>query len=65
MELAYNSSFQATIGMTLHEALYGKRCKTPLCWDEVGELELLGPELIQVTNEAVQKIRARMHTLRM
>ena len=34
-----------------------------LCWDEVGERELVGPELVQLTNEAVQKIRARMHTV--
>ena len=37
MKFSYNNSFQATIGMALFEALYGKRCRSPLCWDEVGE----------------------------
>ena len=62
MEFSYNNSFQATIGMAPFEALYGKRCRSPLCWDEVGEKELVGPELVRLTNEAVQKIRARMRT---
>ena len=46
MEFFYNNSYQAIIGMTPYDALYGKRCGTPLCWDEVGELELVGPELV-------------------
>ena len=62
MEFSYNNSFQATIGMAPFEALYGKRCRSPLCWDEVGERELIGPELVRVTNEAIQKIRVRMRT---
>ncbi|XP_023522445.1 uncharacterized protein LOC111786376 [Cucurbita pepo subsp. pepo] len=48
--------------MAPYEALYGKQCRTPLCWDEVGERELVDPELVQVTNQAVQKIRERMRT---
>ncbi|KAA0035500.1 pol protein [Cucumis melo var. makuwa] len=62
MEFAYNNSFQATIGMTPFEALYDKCCRSPVCWGEVGEQRLMGPELVQSTNEAIQKIRARMHT---
>ena len=62
MEFSYNNSFQATIGMAPFEAMYGKRCRSPLCWDEVGERELVGPKLVRLTNEAVQKIRARMCT---
>ncbi|KAL0562094.1 hypothetical protein IC582_002544 [Cucumis melo] len=62
MEFAYNNSYQATIGMAPFEALYGKCCRSPVCWDEVGEQRLMGPELVQSTNEAVQKIRSRMHT---
>ncbi|KAA0048255.1 retrotransposon protein, putative, Ty3-gypsy subclass [Cucumis melo var. makuwa] len=54
--------FQATIGMTPFEALYGKCCRSPICWDEVGEQRLMGPELVQSTNEAIQKIRARLQT---
>ncbi|KAA0025823.1 pol protein [Cucumis melo var. makuwa] len=53
---------QATIGMAPFEALYGKCCRSPVCWDEVGEQRMLGPELVQTTNVAIQKIRARMLT---
>ncbi|KAL0554397.1 hypothetical protein IC582_008317 [Cucumis melo] len=62
MEFAYNNSYQATIGMAPFEALYGKCCRSPVCWGEVGEQRLMGPELVQFTNEAIQKIRSRMHT---
>ncbi|KAL0551336.1 hypothetical protein IC582_010422 [Cucumis melo] len=43
-------------------ALYGRCCRSPVCWSEVGEQRLMGPELVQSTNEAIQKIRSRMHT---
>ena len=36
-EFAYNNSYHASIGMPPYEALYGRKCRTPLCWDEVGE----------------------------
>ncbi|KAL0549247.1 hypothetical protein IC582_013728 [Cucumis melo] len=62
MEFAYNNSYQATIGMAPFEALYGKCCRSLVCWGEVGEQRLMGPELVQSTNEAIQKIRSRMHT---
>ncbi|KAL0537646.1 hypothetical protein IC582_026629 [Cucumis melo] len=62
MEFAYNNSYQATIGMAPFEALYGKCCRSPVCWGEVGEQRLMGPVLVQSTNEAIQKIRSRMHT---
>ncbi|KAL4023299.1 hypothetical protein IC575_017051 [Cucumis melo] len=62
MEFAYNNSYQATIGMAPFEALYGKCCRSLVCWDEVGEKRMLGPELVQTTNAAIQKIRARMLT---
>ncbi|TYK11882.1 retrotransposon protein, putative, Ty3-gypsy subclass [Cucumis melo var. makuwa] len=55
-------SYQATIGMAPFEALYGKCCRSPVCWGEVGEQRMLGPELVQTTNAAIQKIRARMLT---
>ncbi|KAL0540962.1 hypothetical protein IC582_020988 [Cucumis melo] len=62
MEFAYNKSYQATIGMAPFEALYGKCCRSPVCWGEVGEQRLMGPELVQSTNETIQKIRSHMHT---
>ncbi|KAL4037671.1 hypothetical protein IC575_001271 [Cucumis melo] len=48
--------------MAPFEALYGRCCKSPVSWGEVGEQRLLGPELVQTTNATIQKIRARMLT---
>ena len=45
-EFAYNNSYQASIGMYPFEALYGRRCRTPICWEEVGEKKLLPPNLV-------------------
>ncbi|XP_038892576.1 uncharacterized protein LOC120081620 [Benincasa hispida] len=44
------------------EALYGKSCRSPVCWDEVGERKLLGLELVQTMNGEIQKIKAHMQT---
>lgn len=43
VEFAYINSFQATIGMAPYKALYGRRCRSPICWDEVGERRIFGP----------------------
>jgi len=40
VEFTYNNSYQASIGMASYEALYRRKCHTPICWDEVGEREL-------------------------
>ncbi|KAL6313285.1 hypothetical protein AAG906_005569 [Vitis piasezkii] len=45
VEFAYNNSFQASIGMTPFEALYGRKCRSPICWNDVGERKLLGLNL--------------------
>ena len=60
VEFAYNNSYQATIGMPPYEALYGRKCRSPLHWDEVGEKAVVGPELVLQSVEGVQKIRQRM-----
>ena len=60
VEFAYNNSFQASIGMAPFEALYGRRCRSPVCWDDVGEKKLLGPELVQLTVEKVSLIKERL-----
>ncbi|KAL8109863.1 hypothetical protein AgCh_025817 [Apium graveolens] len=46
IEFAYSHSYHASIEMPPHEALYGRRCHSPLYWDEVGERKLLGPDLV-------------------
>ncbi|XP_022866948.1 uncharacterized protein LOC111386715, partial [Olea europaea var. sylvestris] len=60
LEFVYNNSFQATIGMALYEALYGRRCRSPVHWYEVEEKRVLGPEIIERIVEAIDKIRARI-----
>ncbi|XP_059635216.1 uncharacterized protein LOC132277372 [Cornus florida] len=46
--------------MAPYEALYGKKCRTPLCWGEEGEKKLFGPELIELTTEKVRVIQQRI-----
>ena len=58
MEFAYNNSYQGSLNMAPFEALYGRRCRTPICLDEAGESRLLGPELVQITTDNLQIIRA-------
>ena len=60
MEFAYNNSYQSSIGMAPFEALYGRKCRTPVCWDEVGERRLIGPELVQITLDKIQIVRDRL-----
>jgi len=60
IEFTYNNSFHSSIGMAPFEALYGRRCRTPLCWYESGESALLGPEVVQETTEKVKMIQEKM-----
>ena len=60
MEFAYNNSCHSSIGMAPYEAVYGRQCRTPLCWSEVGERRLIGPELVQFTAEKIDLIRERL-----
>ncbi|KAL8108994.1 hypothetical protein AgCh_025188 [Apium graveolens] len=46
IEFSYNNSYHASIGMPPYEALYGRKCRSPLYWDEVGEKKVLGSELV-------------------
>ena len=64
MEFAYNNSYQASIDMAPFEALYGRKCRTLVCWDEVGEIRLVGPELVQITSEKVRVVRDNLKTAR-
>jgi hypothetical protein len=62
IEFTYNNSFHSSIGMAPYEALYGRKCQTPLCWYQDGESVILGPEIIQQTTEKVKQIREKMRT---
>ena len=62
VEFSYNNSYQASIQMAPYEALYGRPCKSPLCWTEVGESSITSPDLIRDTSEKVSLIRQRLLT---
>jgi hypothetical protein len=59
-EFSYNNSYQASMKMSPFEALYGRKCKTPLYWDQTGERQFFGPELIQEAEEQVRLIRKNL-----
>jgi len=60
IEFAYNNSFHVSIQMAPFEALYGRRCRSPIGWFEVGEAELLGPDLVHQAMEKVKIIQERL-----
>ena len=62
LEFAYNNSYQASIHMTPYEALYERPCRSPICWTEVGESFITGPDLIRDTSKKVSLIRPRLFT---
>ena len=62
VEFAYNNSYQASIQMKPYEAFYGRPCRSPICWTEVGESSITGPDLIRDTFEKVSLIRQRLLT---
>ena len=49
MEFAYNNSYQSNIGMTPYEALYGRKCRTLVCWTDLNEHKVIGPDIVKVT----------------
>lgn len=59
-EFTYNNNYHVSIRMAPYKALYGRKCKSPMHWDEVGEMSLIGPELVQHTAQMVEKIRETM-----
>lgn len=60
VEFAYNNSYQASIGMAPFAALYGRKCRSPLCWDDVGDRQIFGPEIIEQSIEVVRNIREKL-----
>ncbi|GJT34177.1 putative reverse transcriptase domain-containing protein [Tanacetum coccineum] len=64
VEFSYNNSYHASIKAASFEALYGRQCRSPICWTEVGEAQILGLELIQETTEKIIQIKQRMQSAR-
>ncbi|GKC55355.1 reverse transcriptase domain-containing protein [Tanacetum coccineum] len=64
VEFSYNNSYHASIKAAPFEALYGRKCRSPVCWAEVGDVQLTGPEIIHETTEKIVQIRQRLQAAR-
>ncbi|GJV37709.1 putative reverse transcriptase domain-containing protein [Tanacetum coccineum] len=60
VEFSYNNSYLARIKAAPFEALYGRKCRSPVCWAEVGEVQLTGPEIVQETTEKIIQVKQRI-----
>ncbi|GKD82375.1 putative reverse transcriptase domain-containing protein [Tanacetum coccineum] len=64
VEFSYNNSYYACIKAAPFEALYGRKCHSPICWAEVGEVQLTGPEIVKETTKKIVQIKQRMEAAR-
>nr|GFB95642.1 putative reverse transcriptase domain, ribonuclease H-like domain, aspartic peptidase domain protein [Tanacetum cinerariifolium] len=64
VEFSYNNSYHASIKAAPFEALYGRKCRSPVCWNEVEEFHLTGPEIVQETTEKIVQIKQRIQAAR-
>nr|GEW20612.1 reverse transcriptase domain-containing protein [Tanacetum cinerariifolium] len=60
VEFSYNNSYHASIKAAPYEALYERKCRSPICWSEVGDSQLTCPELIRDTTEKIVQIKNRL-----
>ncbi|GKF32210.1 putative reverse transcriptase domain-containing protein [Tanacetum coccineum] len=63
-ELFYKNSYHANIKAAPFEALYGRKCRSPVYWAEVGDVQLTRPEIIHETTEKIMQIRQRLQATR-
>ncbi|GKA97915.1 putative reverse transcriptase domain-containing protein [Tanacetum coccineum] len=64
IEFSYNNSYHTSIKCAPFEALYGRKCRSPVIWTEVGESQLIGPEIMQETTKKIVQIKERLKTTR-
>ncbi|GJZ80578.1 putative reverse transcriptase domain-containing protein [Tanacetum coccineum] len=64
VEFSYNNSYHAGVRCALFEALYGRKCRSPIMWAKVGEGQLIGPELVQETTKKISQIKDRLKAVR-
>ncbi|GJX96565.1 putative reverse transcriptase domain-containing protein [Tanacetum coccineum] len=64
VEFSYNNSYHASIKAAPFEALYGRKCRSPVCWAEVGDVQLTGPKIIHETTKKIVQIRQRLQAAR-
>nr|GEY77839.1 reverse transcriptase domain-containing protein [Tanacetum cinerariifolium] len=60
VEFSYNNSYHTSIKAAPFEALYGRKCQSPVCWAEVGDAQLTGPEIIHETKKKIIQIKKRI-----
>ncbi|GJY14775.1 putative reverse transcriptase domain-containing protein [Tanacetum coccineum] len=53
VEFSYNNSYHTSVKCAPFKALYGRKCRTPIAWEEVGEIQLIGPEIVQETTDKI------------
>ena len=63
VEFAYNNSYHSSIEMAPFKALYGRPCRSPLCWAEVGDGKLLGLELVRESNEKISIVKEKLRVV--
>ncbi|GJT65766.1 putative reverse transcriptase domain-containing protein [Tanacetum coccineum] len=63
-EFSYNNSYHTSIRCALFEALYGRKCRSPVLWAEIGEGRLIGPDLVQETTNKVVVIKEKLQAAR-
>ncbi|GKB14213.1 putative reverse transcriptase domain-containing protein, partial [Tanacetum coccineum] len=61
---SYSNSYHASIKAAPFEALYGRKCRSPVCWAKVGDVQLTGPEIIHETTKKIVQIRQRLQAAR-
>ncbi|GKF25305.1 putative reverse transcriptase domain-containing protein [Tanacetum coccineum] len=64
IKFLYNNSYHASIKAAPFEALYGRKCRSPVCWAEVGDARLTGPELVHETTKKIVQIKQIMQAAR-
>ncbi|GJW19668.1 putative reverse transcriptase domain-containing protein [Tanacetum coccineum] len=64
VEFSYNNSYHSNVRCAPFEALYGRKCRSPIMWAEVGEGQLIGPELVQETTKKISQIKDRLKDAR-
>ncbi|GJT84619.1 putative reverse transcriptase domain-containing protein [Tanacetum coccineum] len=64
IEFSYNNSYHTNIKVAPFETLYGRKCRSPVCWTKVGDTQLTGPEIIHETTEKIVQIKQRIQAAR-
>ena len=64
IEFSYNNSYHSSIKAAPFEALYGRKCRSPICWAEVGDVQLSGPDIVFETTDKIVQIRDRLKAAR-